>query len=100
MIKKMRRIPHNTREMFDWGMISYKTFKKIEHMSFEDGKQYCENLGLYQTWSHSSDHIIAYIRENKIDVHVPHKEFVKTILIASDGMVNPAVVMAVWLHFN
>lgn len=99
-LSKIRRTPVNTREMFDWGMISYKTYKKVELMSFADAKQYCDNVGLYQTWSHSKEHVIAHFEANNIQTDCDRMEFIKKVMIVTDGQINPNVAQEVWKHFN
>lgn len=60
-----RSIPTSLHEMLQWGMISYKQFKAVEHLSFEEAKY---NIEGYQTWSFVVDHIMEYIKLNNIDV--------------------------------
>lgn len=100
-LPKIRNKPISIREMFDWGMISYKTFKVVENMSFEDAISYCDNLGLYQTWSHSKQHLIDHVQEHNLhNQYTDRMEFIKRIMIITDGKINPAVAQEVWKHFN
>lgn len=63
-----RSIPTSLREMLHWGMISYKQFKSLEHLSFNDAKHIIDTDQGYQTWSFGVEHIMEYIKLNNIDV--------------------------------
>lgn len=88
---KLRKNPETVREMLDWGMISYKTFKHVESMTFEEAKSYCDNLGLYQTWSFPAEHVIEFLKAQD-NLPTARFELVRMVMIATGGQINPCVV--------
>ncbi len=63
-----RSIPTSTREMLHWGMISYKQFKSVERLSFDEAKHIIETKQGYQSWSFGAVHIMEYIKTHNVDV--------------------------------
>lgn len=95
ILPKINKSPVNTREMLEWGMISYKTFKIVQTMTLDEAKQYCDNLGLYQSWSFPAEAIIEHFREHRI-IPLDRMDFIKKVMVITDGKVSPPSVDVAW----
>ena len=85
-----RSIPTSLREMLQWGMISYKQFKSLEHLSFNDAKHIIDTDQGYQTWSFGTNHVMEYIKQNNIDVgSFTRNEWTLHCLKLAKGRMNP-----------
>lgn len=98
-LAKIRKFPNSVREMLEWGMISYNTFKHVCDMTLDEANQYCNNLGLYQTWSYPADAIINHFKEHAIFPE-DRTDFVKQVMVITDGQVNPVSVEVAWKFIN
>lgn len=99
-VKKINWQPSTPREMLDCGMISYQTFKQVKEMDISDAKRYCDNEGLYQTWTYHFDAIVSHIDDNNLLLPVDRTEFVRELLKMCDGKVNPYVLNMVYGYYH